>query len=597
MTDDRFERELREFLVSRAPVGASPALRAGLVAVANEGSHAPRWRTRSVGAWRAVAGLAAAATIAVLVLAVLSGIGRTWVRDPDTVGGPSNAPVPSGSPFVTAPSGFFTAAALADAQERLGRVFAATGIEAAFVVQPTPGLEELSASPPEDRDGDPRRDITAVVGVTPSGRIVCCITITGATIDLARERYYWQPLDQPGALDDELAAATPEERDAALRGFVRGVEDLALAIGELGIGSDGADMIRAVIPVTIIVAVLFLAVVALRRRKFLPAAVGTPDKPTASIAIPDASGPSRVDAESVLMPVDAPGTSPTPAEVAPSDRRLVLLASVALLGLALIGVVDVFRSADPGVPLDPARETIGIARPGFPVVPALLAGTALVALVMYAVRGDRWRRLGVSALVALLAGSGWLALDMTRPAGRDTDIGWVSSPNGTVTSQALGGLREQLTFEVAPGETFTFAGIVGNRGPLPLTILGLDGVQPTAPNPYVAAIVGLAWVPQPVDGGPVMLLSAAAEGASTAWPITLSPGEEAAIVVVGRAGVCAEPGASGPVLPLLDYRLTYRVLGIERSQEVGLAADLFVPAKTTCTVAVPGGTITYGPRS
>jgi hypothetical protein len=201
----------------------------------------------------------------------------------------------------------------------------------------------------------------------------------------------------------------------------------------------------------------------------------------------------------------------------------------------------------------------------------------------------------VLVLVAGLTGYAWVALGATRPVARDIDIGWASSPNGKIVSREFGGIQELLAYDLSPGETFTFAGIVRNPGILPLTILGLDGTRATGSNPHVATIVGLGWVKQPSDDGRIQLLSAAPESVSVAWPLTLAPGDEAAIVVVGRGGPCAEPGGTGPVLPLVRYAMTYRVLGVERSEEIGLAAPLFVAAKVSCTVQVPGGTVTYGP--
>lgn len=592
MTDDRFERELRGFLAARAPAGASPRLRAQLATVTTEVPvDAPPWRIRTTGPWRGAVRLAATAAAVVLLIALIGQWGRATIRENDTVGAPSNPSVPSGAPFIDAPAGFFTAAALADAEARLGGVFAETGIEATFVIKPVPGLDALDYTRGEDRDGDDRLNVAAVAGITPDDTIVCCITITGATIEQARQHYYWQPLAQPSALDDELAATTAAERDAALEAFVRGIEDLALAIAELGVGGDSTDVIRTVIPVTLVLAVLVLAVVGLRRPTPRPA---TAEAGPVAAGDADAAAPS-VETESVSAPVETTGSPATWSPLTRSDRRLVLIALAALGGLALVTAIDAVRTADPGVRLDPVQETIGIAHPGIPIVPTVLAATTLVALVAYAARGGLRRRLGGAALMVILVGSSWLAFDQTRPAARSMDIVWVSSRNGTVTSHAADGSRERLTYDLTPNETFTFAGVVGNRGILPLTILGLDGVRPSTPNPHVASIVGLGWVPQPIDGGRIAVLNAGPEGVSMAWPLTLSPGEEAGLVIVGRAGECAQPGGTGPVLPLLDYRLTYRVMGVERSETIGLAADLFVPAKEMCIVSVAGGTITYGP--
>lgn len=93
--------------------------------------------------------------------------------------------------------------------------------------------------------------------------------------------------------------------------------------------------------------------------------------------------------------------------------------------------------------------------------------------------------------------------------------------------------------------------------------------------------------------GPITYLSAKPEDASASWPVTLDPGEELAIVIVGRGGPCADVAGLNNNLPLTHLDLTYRVLGFERTTDVGLPAVVFVTATTPCTVAIPGGTITY----
>ncbi|MBA2299498.1 MAG: hypothetical protein H0W22_01865, partial [Chloroflexi bacterium] len=81
--------------------------------------------------------------------------------------------------------------------------------------------------------------------------------------------------------------------------------------------------------------------------------------------------------------------------------------------------------------------------------------------------------------------------------------------------------------------------------------------------------------------------------ASASWPVTLAPGEELAIVLVGRAGPCADAAGAVGTLPLNHIGLAYRALGIRRTSEVGLPAVLFLTSKSPCTVQVPGGEITY----
>jgi hypothetical protein len=599
MTDDRFERELRAFLVGRAPNVATPALRARISAVSREGpTTRPGWRSRSIGAWRAVVGLAAAAAVAVLIFAALALLGNATVRDRDAVGRPSTAPAASETPFVAAPTGFFTSAAVADAERRLDHVFATTGVEATLIIQPATRLDELSTPPGwpagYDRDHDGRRDVTAVAGITSDGTIVCCLTIAGPTIDQARERLYWQPLDQPSALDDELSGTTPQARDAALARFVHGIEDLSAGIIEVGIGPESVDVIRAILPIILVVALVALGVVGLRPRTLVPGLANGPVRDRPAVDGLDPLAPEAIEHRDTREGTDVPPASPNVAAVW-SDRRFVLIALAALGGLVLLGVIDAMRTGDPSVRLDPTLVTIGITRPALPVVPGFLVATTFVALVAYATRGGWWRRLGVSALIVLLAGSGWLALDLTRPSARQMDIAWASSPNGKVVARMVDGLDEVLSYGLSPGETFTLAGVVRNNGPVPLNILGLGDVRRTGANPYVASIVGLGWVPQPVDDGRVHVLSAAPESASSGWPITVAPGEEIAFVGLGRAGECAKPGGKGPVLPLTHIAMTYRVLGIERTEEVGLPAAALVAAKEICTVEIPGGTITYGP--
>ena len=97
---------------------------------------------------------------------------------------------------------------------------------------------------------------------------------------------------------------------------------------------------------------------------------------------------------------------------------------------------------------------------------------------------------------------------------------------------------------------------------------------------------------QPVDGA-ITALSARPEDASSSWPVTIGPGEELAIVLIGDAGPCASPDGTGGGLPLMWIPVAYRVLGIEQSVEVGLRAPLYFLALDPCTVPLRNGSITY----
>ncbi len=597
MTDDRFEDELRSVLAARAPSGASAGLRSRLAAIPLDApAAAPRLGGRPIVAWRAILGLAATVAVAVLAIAVLTRLGATTLRDSDSVGGPSNVPVPAAQPFVAAPSGFFTAAAIADAQSRLDRVFRATGVEATLIVQDAPSGSDLStpAGWPAayDRDGDPRRDVTAVVGVTPDGTTICCLTLVGPVIEQATEDNYWRPIDRPTALDDELTSATAEGRDAGLRGFVRGIEDMSAGMTELGHQFNLGDILPSLVPILLVLPLLALAVVGLRRRP-VPVVAGS----AISDDVAESIEPSAVEpvVEPIAAPVRAGGVPVTQTAGPWSDRFLVLLALAALGCIALLTLTDLLVAPDSGVPLDPAAANTGIDRAALPALPLVLAGTAVGALIAFARRGSWRRRLGILTLILIVGSTAWIAIDGTRPI-RPEASGWAASPNGTVTSRDLDGIMDTLSYAVPPGETFTFAGAIRNAGVLPMSVLGLDHVPSTSFNPFVASIIAVGWVVQPVDDGRVHRLSARLPDASAAWPVTLGPGEELAIVLVGRAGPCAGPNQQGSQDPLFRVAVSYRVLGVERSEEVDLAAAVWVQSTPeACTVEVPGGTITYGP--
>ena len=187
-------------------------------------------------------------------------------------------PVAPTVPFVTAPAGLFTPATMADAERRLAAVYAATGVEATFRVQAETSTQQVSV--PEgwpdrfDRDGDPDRDVLAVIGITPDGTPVCCLTLAGDLIARAQENGFWRPIAQPGALDDDLAEPTAEFRDGALLDFVRGIEQLAPEIAILEAqGFTNDEIQRAFGLLAILGPLLVLAVVGLRRRTV---AVSTP---------------------------------------------------------------------------------------------------------------------------------------------------------------------------------------------------------------------------------------------------------------------------------------------------------------------------------
>ena len=599
MTDDRFEQRLRGFLAAREPAAVSPVLRARLQSVTAE-SHdrSGGWIGWLGGAWRGVVGLAAVTAVAVVLLALLLRTDALTVPDPAPVGGPSAVPVAPTVPFVTAPAGLFTPDTVIEAERRLAAVYAATGVEATFLVQAETSTQQVSV--PEgwpdrfDRDGDPDRDVMAVIGITPDGTPVCCLTLTGDLITRARQNGIWRPIAQPGALDDDLAEPTAKFRDGALIDFVRGIEQMAPEIATLETQGFTTDEIqRSFSLIAILGPLLVLAVVGLRRRAVAVAAPG------GSGVLDDEADwieASRPAATSIVERSGEAGPRPLVAWAARawgawSDRQLVLVSLAAMAGLGLVGVMDLLLPPSTSVRLDPSVDDMGQAIPGVSILPFVLVAIAIGSLAVYARQGRWLRRIGVVILVALV---GWAlsgVVDQTVPSSFDRDRAWVTGDSGEVT-YGLDGLMEHVTYRLSPGESFIIATKIRNPGALPLTVLGLDGDRTTQPNPYVGSIVSLGWVVQPTDG-PITHLSAKPEDASALWPVTLAPGEELAIAVVGRAGPCADPAGTVDTAPLGSIDLAYRSLGVRRTVEVGLPASLFLSSRSPCTVQVPGGEVTY----
>jgi hypothetical protein len=605
MTDDRFERELRAFLATREPRTVSPVLRARLKAVTAEpppGAGALGGRFRE--AWRVAVGVTVTAALAIVVLAILARTGGLTLTDriPGPVGAPSAAPVVPTVPFVTAPTDFFSAGAMADADRRLAALFERSSIEGRFIVMAVPSADELSTPPgwptrfKADRNDD--ADIAAVLGVTPGGVITCCITITGGLIERAREDHYWRPQSWPDRLEADLESSELAIRDAALDRFVDGLEAL-----EPGVALTREAVAREAtfsrVATTLIGLGLLVAFVLLTWSRWAAsrARLSVGDGIVDGASIPAVAGPANLDAD---VPTVAEAHDPDVAPVAwaspgphaqPRDQTLVAFAAAALGGLLALGVWDLIGPRAAGVPMDVTAPAAGLASPDLPVVPTALLASAVIALLLIARHARRRRRVAIATLLLVVGLAGWWAIDGSHPMPGSS---WIAGLGAGAVDRGPGSIFDFQTYPLDPDEPFTLGMTIRNPGPLPMAILGLDGVQPTQPNPYVASIVGLGSIEQATVDGYVATLSARPEDARVAWPRTMGPGEELAIVLLGRAGPCAEPAGTGSGLPLLHVQLTYRVLGIERSETVGLPVALFVPEKATCTVDVPGGTVTYG---
>jgi hypothetical protein len=549
-------------------------------------------------------GVAVTAALAIVVLAIVVRTGGLTLTDgiPGPVGAPSPAPVVPAVPFVTAPTDFFSAGAMADADRRLAALFETSAIEGRLIVRTLASVDELSTPPgwPDGWRADQNvdADVIAIVGVTPDGTVTCCVTITGGLVERAQNEGYWRPASWPDRLEGQLESDDRAIRDTALDRFVVGIEALEPGIAMIRVSIEREATLRQFVTVLVGLGILAAFLLVTWSRWSTGRARSAADKgnfdgatiaSAAGAGSPDANEPTVTDV-GVRGEALVAWTSAGPNGV-PRARRLIAAALAALAGVLSIGAWDLVRPSAARVPLDVNAATAGLASPALPGVPLTLIATAVVALLIVA-RGGGWlRRLTIGALIVLVGFVGWWAVDGTHPT---TNGGWIAGRGAGQVERGGGGLFDAQTYPLQPDAPFTLGMTVRNRGALPMTILGLDGVQSTAPNPYVATIVGLGSVEQPTGDGFVTTLSARPEDTTVAWPSTLAPGEEMAIVLLGRAGPCADPDGTGSGLPLLHVRLTYRVLGIERSESVGLPVALFVPAKATCTVGVPGGMVTYG---
>lgn len=586
MNEEQFERDLRAALAARAPEGAGPAFVARLRAVPLAAPHGGRLRVPRMG--QGVLGLAA--TVIGVVLVVLN-VTQNDIRVP-TPSGAGASPMPMElAAFVHSPPGFFTEGAVADAEDRLRAVARTYGVEASLVVQIESEGAQLST--PEgwpdayDRDGDPDRDIVAVAGLQPEGGIVCCMTILGDQAMTADPELAWPPMTQPTNLEADLDAATAESRDVALDRFVRGVEAFAPAVAAAPKEASLTTAWWVVVLLAIVLPVLALVYTARRRPAWVPA-----------------GGSGAFDSDEPAIPSIHPATATVdwaPPAVADehrhardeADRRLLWLATALLLAWMTLTAAVLFQAPPPGASLDPAADGQGVAAPAMPVGMIVLVGGALAAVVADASRGGRRRRIGTAAVVGLVALITVPTVLGTRPDIGRIDRPWAVWPSDAIVQRGGGGLFEFVTLPIGPGDPFALAFQVHNPGALPVTLLGLDGQLDADASVHPASLVSLGWLPAPAAVPGNIVLSARPESAVVAWPITLPPGGRLVLVVLGRGGTCAEPGGTGGSLPITSIPLTYRVVGVERTTDVGLPVPLFIAAQDGCTAPIPGGFVTY----
>ena len=587
MTDDRFERELRAALAKRAPTGASPALQARVLTVPQTVSPRGSWLPR-LG--RDLFGVAATVVAAVGLMALLSTSSMVRPSPPDGAGA-SVAPGVAPAPYVTAPDEFFTAPAIADAERRLRAVAASYGVEASLIVHSA--VDSTQLSPPVgwpeafDRDGDPDRDIVIVFGLTPDDRVVCCLTVLGNIAASARDTMAWPPQNRPTRLESDLEMATAPFRDVALDRFVVGIERFAPAIAATSTGPSGTSLWRFVVIGSIVLPILALFIVGRRRTTVVAAGHTSGASPAIATDLPLVVGP----ADSAPVTWAPPPDDTADLALIASDRRLPWLAA-ALLGIWIVIVaVPLLLPSPAGLPLDAANDGQGIARPARPYLALSLVGGALVVVAIDAARGGWRRRLATASMVVLVAAVVVPNVAGARPDLDGVDRPWAVWPPTSIVER--GSFSAFITLPVGPGDPFALAFEVQNPGILPITILGLDG--PTTPdvNGVPGSLVSLGSIPDPATVRGDVILSARPEDATVAWPLTIPPGGRATLVVVGRGGPCARPDGAGGSSPITRVPIAYRVLGIERTADVGLPAVLFIPTESGCTAPFPGGWITY----
>ncbi len=612
MTDDRFEQRLRGFLATREPATVSPVLRARLQSVTAESPvRSGGWIGWLGGAWRATVGLAAVTAVAVVVLAALLRTDALTVQDPGPIGGPSAPPVVPAIPFITAPADLFSPDVRGRAERALAGAFEAAGIEATLIVQPVANGDDANLSSPPgwpeqfDRDGDRSRDVLVVIGLAPDGTTTCCMTSTGALIERAKAEGYWRVQAWPTNLRMDIGSDDPRARDAALARFADGIVRLTPGIAQVerDIARE-ADLVRILWFGGLGVAAAATLLVYWRRRRASPAMELNADAATISEVAAASSGPLAQLGGAPAMPlpsstpasgfaagseaagVDLPSVSwSASVGTGPRDRWLLALAASAVVGL--IGLAVAGGTSSGAAPLDPSAVGVGLARAALPIIPGALVLTAIASLMVMAWRGGWRRKIGILGLIAVVGWSGVMAIESSRPGTEKTEETWVGGLGaGPVEHFGPGGFSDYQPFLVGPGEPFTLGVTITNPGPLPITILGLDGIQLHSPS---LAIVGLARIPQPTADGTVTVISARPADAVVSWPVTMAPGDDVALVFLGRGGACASPDGIWNTLPTNWIDLTYRVAGWDRVETIGLPVTIAVPTDTACVEAGPQG--------
>jgi hypothetical protein len=227
---------------------------------------------------------------------------------------------------------------------------------------------------------------------------------------------------------------------------------------------------------------------------------------------------------------------------------------------------------------DPTVEGVGIAsRPADTVstVPWLLAGVAIIGLVVLAVLGRRLIRAAAPVLAILVVAG---AHSFTTTPTLEFGFGWGAVFGLQGVDRPSSG-AEALHVSAGPGDPIHVAFTLQNVGALPIRLLGVIEELPE-------------WATAPRWTAVGMLRTQGAllgyDNAQPLEPIDLAPGDYLNLYLVGRAGPCALGREVAPGEPLTmvgrgdSIALAYTVLGMTGVADVALPFAISEPQREDC---------------
>ena len=264
-------------------------------------------------------------------------------------------------------------------------------------------------------------------------------------------------------------------------------------------------------------------------------------------------------------------------------RRIeTLVAAVGLIAAAVVVAFILSRpiatgpGASPAPTLTPpyalaAGDGVVDAEP--PVAQAAIALMAIVALAAVALTRTR-RQARIAVWLATLT-----AILVALSVGRSDGLGFRNGMYGVSPGRETGPQDDSMGVAVTGDQPFTLVLTVTNVSRLPLTVLGLQRpeVPEGASGPILTArFVGLGIQP---PGTP--------DGAQTTrfHPVTIGPGEELDLAVLGMAGACAvpSPGPDGSGGYALDtVPLVYEQLTIQHAEDFPIPLSVGIATSDPC---------------